>query len=92
MKKYVWLLLAVLLPSGFVACSDNNDEPEKPVVNPNPNQGGNNNQSVAFTDSKAYANFFAFNVMSDVYLWKQDITSALNAWKVMARISTNGRR
>ena len=82
LKKYVWLYLAVLLPLGFVACSDNNDEPEKPVVNPN--QGGNNNQSVAFTDSKAYANFFAFNVMSDVYLWKQDITSALNAWKVMA--------
>ena len=82
MKKYVWLLLAVLLTSGFVACSDNNDEPEKPVVNPN--QGGNNNQSVAFTDSKAYANFFAFNLMSDVYLWKQDITSALNSWLIAA--------
>ena len=85
LKKYVWLLLAVLLPSGFVACSDNNDEPEKPVVNPNPNPNqGNNNQSVAFTDSKAYANFFAFNVMSDVYLWKQDITSALNSWLISA--------
>lgn len=86
LKKYVWLLLAVFLPSGFWSCSDNNDEPEKPVVNPNPNpnQGGNNNQSVAFTDSKAYANFFAFNVMSDVYLWKQDITSALQSWLIAA--------
>ena len=84
LKKYVWLLLAVLLTSGFVACSDS-DEPEKPVVKPNdkPGQGGNN-QLVAFTDSKAYANFFAFNVMSDVYLWKQRITSALNSWPIGA--------
>ena len=79
-------MLAVLLPLGFVACSDNNDEPEKPVVNPNekPNEGGSTNQPVAFTDPKAYANFFAFNVMSDVYLWKQDITSALNSWQISA--------
>ena len=86
LKKYVWLFLAVLLPLGFVACSDNNDEPEKPVVNPNekPNEGGSTNQPVAFTDPKAYANFFAFNVMSDVYLWKQDITSALNSWQISA--------
>ena len=86
LKKYVWLFLAVLLPLGFVACSDDNDEPEKPVVNPNekPNEGGSTNQPVAFTDPKAYANFFAFNVMSDVYLWKQDITSALNSWQISA--------
>ena len=79
-------MLAVLLPLGFVACSDNNDEPEKPVVNPNdkPNEGGSTNQPVAFTDPKAYANFFAFNVMSDVYLWKQDITSALKSWQISA--------
>ena len=86
LKKYIWLILAVLLPLGFVACSDNNDEPEKPVVNPNekPNEGGSTNQPVAFTDPKAYANFFAYNVMSDVYLWKQDITSALNSWLISA--------
>lgn len=85
LKKYVWLFLAMLLPLGFVACSDNDDEPEKPVVKPNekPGQGGDN-QTVAFTDSKAYANFFAFNVMNDVYLWKQDITNALNSWLILA--------
>ena len=84
MKKYVWLFLAMLLPLGFVACSDS-DEPEKPVVKPNDKPGqGDDNQTVAFTDSKAYANFFAFNVMSDIYLWKQDITSALNSWLILA--------
>ena len=83
-RKYIWLLLAVLLPMGFAACSDNGDEPEKPVVNPNPNQGEDNKKPAAYTDTKAYANFFAFNVMNDVYLWKQDITNALNSWKVFA--------
>lgn len=82
-RKYVWLLLAVCLPMGFVACSDNNDEPEKPVVNPNDNKD-DDDEVKAYQDDKVYANFFAFNVMSDVYLWKQDITNALNTWQIAA--------
>lgn len=70
LKKYVWLLVAVLLPIGFVACSDS-DDPVK------------EDGDVVYQDEKAYANFFAYNVMNDVYLWKQDITSALNSWKIL---------
>ena len=95
-KKYIWLLLAVLLPCGFMACSDS-DEPLKPVENPN---GGNEDSKEAYQDENAYANFFAYNVMSDVYLWNQDITAALNAWTILgdpvetvtnARYKENGK-
>ena len=95
-KKYIWLLLAVLLPCGFMACSDS-DEPLKPVENPN---GGNEDSKEAYQDENAYANFFAYNVLSDIYLWNQDITAALNAWTILgdpvetvtnARYKENGK-
>ena len=84
LKKHVWLLLAVWLPLGFVACSDNNDEPEKPVVKPDEGENGEDEESFTYQDERAYANFFAYNVMNDVYLWKQDITGALNTWQILA--------
>lgn len=81
LKKYLWLLLIGLLPLGLVACSDS-DDPVKEVEKPN---GGENEEEkvVAYQDARAYANFFAYNVMNDVYLWKQDITSALESWKIL---------
>ena len=76
LKKYAWLLLMGLLPLGFVACSDD-DEPAKEVIIPDePDEPENE----VYQDSKVYANAFAYNVMNDVYLWKQDITDALDAW------------
>ena len=78
LKKFVWLWLALLLPLGFVACSDD-DEPLNPVTPPQEEEG-----SKAYQDEMAYANFFAYNVMSDVYLWKQEIASALNSWLILA--------
>lgn len=67
-KKYLWLLLIGLLPLGLVACSDS-DEPvieEEPIVEDD--------------KSYPYANFFGYNVMNDVYLWKKDISYNLNKW------------
>ena len=103
-KLYVWLLLAVLLPCGFVACSDS-EEPAKPIVKPNEGNENNNNQGSSeevkvYQDEKAYANFFSFNMMSDLYLWSQDITAALNSWTFLgdpiktvanARYKENGK-
>lgn len=86
LKKYLWLLLFGLLPIGFVACSDS-DDPVKEVEPPKEEEkeeGKEEDKSVAYQDEKAYANFFAYNVMNDVYLWKQDITSALNSWLILA--------
>lgn len=82
LKRYVWLLLAVLLPFGFVACSDD-EEPKKIVNNPDQEEEEEQEQVTAYQDERAYANFFAFNTMNDVYLWKQDISSALNSWQIL---------
>lgn len=35
-----------------------------------------------YTEPQYYAGFFAYNVMNDVYLWKEEISSTLNTWKV----------
>ena len=75
LKKYVWLLLAICLPMGFVACSDS-DEPQKEIVEPTPSPEPEDETTKGY----AYVNFFGYNVMNDVYLWKQDIATALKAW------------
>ena len=80
LKKYAWGLLALMLSLGFVACSDS-DEPLKQVDTPE--EQPEEEKMQAFQDEKAYANFFAYNAMNDVYLWKQDITAALKSWKIL---------
>ena len=72
--------MAMCLPLEFVACSDS-DVPD--VVEPTPPKE-EPQEPVAYQDEKAYANFFAFNVMNDVYLWSQDIEPALNSWQILA--------
>lgn len=83
----VWAVAAIC----FAACSEKN-EPEipktPPVVNPLPDDDKNedvNDEPVveeikAYTDGNAYANFFAYNVMGDAYLWKDEVASGLNSW------------
>lgn len=78
LRKYLWLLIALCLPLGLVACSDS-DDPLKPVVRPD--DGEDDEQ--AYQDEKAYANFFAFNVMNDYYLWKKEIATSLSVWQVL---------
>lgn len=81
MKKYLWLVLAVMLPLGFTGCSDDDDDPFKKTEIP---EQGEDEQVKAYQEEAPYVNFFAYNVMNDVYLWKQDIAQALNSWEVFA--------
>lgn len=83
MKKYIVFLMAFLLPLGFVACSDD-DEPVKPVEPPKEEPTEDPEEIKAYQDERAYVNFFAYNVMNDVYLWKQDIEDALDSWQILA--------
>lgn len=85
LKKIVWLWLALLLLLGFVACSDD-DEPLNPVTPPQEEEQEKEEEeeSKAYQDERAYANFFAYNEMSDIYLWKEEIKSALDAWPILA--------
>ena len=98
LKKYAWMLFALMLPLGFVACSDS-DEPLKEVDTPEKEEPEEEKVQV-YQDEKAYANFFAYNAMSDVYLWSQDITAALKSWTILgdpvetvknARYKENGK-
>lgn len=68
-KRYIYLLFSFLLSAGFSACSDND---------------GQDGAAEVFQDEKAYANFFAYNMMNDVYLWKEHIRPVLESWKIMA--------
>ena len=100
LKKYGWMLFALMLPLGFVACSDS-DEPLKEVDTPEEEPQEPEDEKVqAYQDEKAYANFFAYNAISDVYLWNQDITAALKSWTILgnpietvknARYKENGK-
>ena len=75
MKKYVYLFMALCLSTGFVACSDS-DEPQKEIIEPNPSPSPEDETAQGYP----YVNFFGYNVMNDIYLWKQDIQNALKAW------------
>ena len=85
--RLIVLYMLAVMPMCVVSCSDGDDGeiPKTPIINPvNPDDSDNsdpdNSVVKAYTDANAYANFFAYNVMNDVYLWKQDITSSLNTW------------
>ena len=97
-KKYVWMLVALMFPLGFVACSDSEElmEPEVPPQQGNQDDG----KTEAYQDEKAYANFFAYNAMTTYYLWYKEIESAFKSWKVFgdpieavqnARYKENGK-
>lgn len=80
LKKLIWMLLAIGLPLGFCACSDD-DSPQKGAEIEKPEE--EENGSEAYQDVRAYANFFSFNVMSDIYLWSQDIGQAFESWEIL---------
>lgn len=79
LKKLAWMLLAVCLPWCFSACSDD-DTPKREMEIVKPDKGGKE----PYQDVRAYANFFSYNVMSDIYLWSQDIEKAFESWEVLA--------
>lgn len=58
-KKYVWLLLAFLLPLGFVGCSDDDAPTREPEIL----------EKEYYTFTEAYINQFCYDQMSYYYLW-----------------------
>ncbi len=91
--KNFWKIICfvMVLPSLLcVSCSDDDEynRNKTPIINPTP--GGDEpkdstsqNPTVSYyTDPNYYAGFFAFNVMNDVYLWKDEIASSLSNWKM----------
>jgi hypothetical protein len=91
--KNFWKIICfvMVLPSLLcVSCSDDDEynRNKTPIINPTP--GGDEpkdstsqNPTVSYyTDPNYYAGFFAFNVMSVYYLWKDEIASSLSNWKM----------
>lgn len=81
-RKLAFLVLVFPVMLG-VSCSDDDEysRDKTPVEEPedNPQQ----KPSVGYyTDANDYAGFFAFNVLSDAYLWKAEIASSLSGWKM----------
>ena len=76
MKKYVWLLLAVLLPLGFVACSDSDEPAREPEVLTPPNGDQEGDEKEYYTFKEAYINQFCYDQMSYYYLWWKDINKS----------------
>ena len=72
LKKYVWLFLAMLLPLGFVACSDSDEPAREPEVI----GGQEENKKDYYTFEEAYINQFCFGQMSYYYLWWKDINTS----------------
>lgn len=89
-NKWRFLFWVLLLPMMlFVSCSDDDDNISKtPIIKPTP--GGDEPKDTTsqkptvsyYTDPNYYAGFFAFNVISDVYLWNAEIASSLKNWMV----------
>ena len=79
LRKFVWLLLALLLPCGFSACSDSDEPPREPEVI-KPSGGDKQEQTTYYTLAEAYINQFCYDQMSYYYLWWKDINK--DNWKL----------
>ena len=87
MWKLITLVMGLFLSFQCVSCSDKSDDDLKtPIVNNREEQTEEEKeeepQITYYTDPKIYAGFFAYNMMSDVYLWKDEITLGLSKWKL----------
>lgn len=86
--KNLWKIVVfmLLLPWAFIACSGDDDEynrPDTPIITPTPEPEDTTTNTPAvnyYTDPNYYAGFFAYNILSDVYLWKAEIASAMKNW------------
>lgn len=76
-KKYLGLLLACLLPLGFVACSDDDGPTREPgIIKPSDKQ----DETDYYTFPEAYINQFCYDQMSYYYLWWKDIQNNIGDW------------
>lgn len=79
MKKYIGLLLAFLLPLGFVTCSDNDGPTRNPEVI-KPSEEEKEDETTYYTFPEAYINQFCYDQMSYYYLWWKDIN--VGEWRL----------
>lgn len=79
MKELCKLVLwAMLLPLAFTACSGEDDDNggKTPIINKP------TTEVKYYTNENYYAGFFAFHVISDVYLWNEEVKASLSNWKM----------
>ena len=62
LRKYVWLMFAILLPMGFAACSESDDPVHQ--VTPPLNKGEDVDVSEHYTSDEAYINQFCYDQMA----------------------------
>ena len=79
LRKYVWLLVALLLPCGFASCSDSDEPTREPEVI-KPSGDDKQEQTTYYTLAEAYINQFCYDQMSYYYLWWKDINTT--NWKL----------
>lgn len=73
-KKYIGMLLALLLPTGFVACSDDDAPQREPeVITPTDKEEEDTASPQYYTQAEPYINQFCYDQMSYYYLWWKDI-------------------
>lgn len=66
--KWIALYMMAVVPMSLVSCSDKDDD-APPAKEP-------------YTDPVPYAGFFAYSVLNDVYLWKDEIAPSMKDWMV----------
>ena len=69
-KKYIGMWLALLLPTGFVACSDDDAPQREPeVITPTDKEEEDTASPQYYTQAEPYINQFCYDQMSYYYLW-----------------------
>lgn len=72
----------MLLAIGSVtsSCSDDDDEPKKPDIESPDAPDTPSTETNYFTEDKAYGNFYAYNMINDIYLWKYEVEENTTGW------------
>lgn len=80
LKKYVWLLFAILLPLGMLSCSDDDEPTKEPELITPPDDNKQEEQTTYYTIAEPYVNQFCYDQMSTYYLWWKEIDK--DNWKL----------
>ena len=64
LKKYVWLLFAILLPLGMLSCSDDDEPTKEPELITPPDDNKQEEQTTYYTIAEPYVNQFCYDQMS----------------------------
>lgn len=79
-KKYIGMLLALLLPMVFVACSDDDAPQREPEVITPTDKEETTDGPQYYTQAEPYINQFCYDQMSTYYLWIKEIETSMESW------------